>query len=259
MLAALALAPEKALLLWLYASLRCGTALAFLPALGGQLIPVRVRVGLSGAFALLVLGNVDAPTPPADLLSVAGMAQVFGEILIGGVAALALHTAFAAAIVAGEWLAQTMGLGFATMVAPGTGPQPVLGGIFVLLCWAMFLTGGGHLLLLRLLADSYHALPTAALLFEPARLAAVAGWGGLAFLSGLMMALPVGVALLMINLALAVASRSAPQLNLFSVGFPVMMLVGLAALPLAFPLLADGLSGMLVTMQEQAAEVLLGR
>ena len=258
MLEALTLAPEQALLLWLYASLRCGAALAFLPALGGQLIPLRVRIGLSGAFALLILDGAAAPSPPADVLSMAGVTEIFGEILIGAVAALALHTAFAAAITAGEWLAQTMGLGFATLVAPGSAPTPVLGGIFVLLCWAVFLTSGGHLLLLRLIAESYAVLPNAGALFEPARLSAIAGWGSLAFLSGMMMALPVGVAMLLVNLALAVASRSASQLNLFSVGFPVMMMVGLTLLPLAFPVFVDGLSDALSTMQEQAAEVLLG-
>lgn len=258
MMEALQIAPEETLLLWLFASLRCGAALAFLPAMGGQMIPLRVRVGISGCFALLVLGTAHPPEPPEDILSLAGMMVIFGEILIGGVAAIALHTAFAAAIVAGEWLAQTMGLGFATMVAPGSGPTPVLGGLFVLICWAVFLITGGHLLLLRLLAESYVVMPHAGTLFEPVRLSAIAGWGSLAFLSGVMMALPVGVAMLMVNLALAVASRSASQLNLFSVGFPVMMMVGLMSLPLAYPVFLEGMTGVLGLMQDQAVEVLLG-
>lgn len=86
----------------------------------------------------------------------------------------------------------------------------------------------------------------------------IAGWGSLAFTSGLMAALPLGATLLLVNLALAVAARSAPQLNLFSVGFPLMLLVGLAAMPLAFPALADSLSGALTSLQAEAAKVLLG-
>lgn len=255
---AFALAPERFVLDLLFASLRCGAALAVLPALGGQLIPLRVRIGLAGAFGYLLLGTPHPPQAPADLLSLAGLAAIAGEILIGAVAALAIHAAFAAALIAGEWLAQSMGLGFATQVDPGAAPTPVVSGLFALLTWSLFLGGGGHLLFLRLIAESHRAMPGAAALFEPQRLSAIAGWGGLAFTSGLIAALPLGATLLLVNLSLAVAARSAPQLNLFSVGFPLMLLTGLAALPLAFPALADSLSGTLAAMQIEAAQVLLG-
>ncbi len=252
------LAPEQWLLGLMFASIRCGAALALLPALGGQMIPLRVRIGLAGAFGFLLLGAAHPPQPPEDLLSLAGFAAIAGVLLIGGLASLSLHAAFAAALLAGEWMAQTMGLGFATQVAPGAAPTPVVSGLLALLCWALFLGGGGHLLFLRILAESYRAMPDAAALFDAARLWAIVGWGGFVFTSGLIAALPVGAALLLVNLTLAVATRSAPQLNLFSVGFPVMMLAGLAGLPLALPAIADSLSGVLTAMQEQMAEVLLG-
>ena len=255
---AIALAPERFVLDLLFASIRCGAALALLPTLGGQFIPLRVRVGLSGCFAYLLLGTVNPPVPPADLLSLAGLSAIAGEILIGAVAALALHAAFAAAMIAGDWLAQSMGLGFATQVDPGAAPTPVISGLFALLTWSIFLGSGGHLLFLRLIAESHRAMPSAGALFEPERLWMIAGWGSLAFTSGLIAALPIGATLLLVNLALAIAARSAPQLNLFSVGFPLMLLVGLAALPLGFPALADSLSNSLTTLQAEAARVLLG-
>ena len=255
---ALALAPERFVLDLLFASLRCGAALALLPALGGQLVPLRVRIGLSGAFGYLLLGMPHPPAAPADLLGLAGLAAIAGEILIGAVAALSIHAAFAAALIAGDWLAQAMGLGFATQVDPGAAPTPVLSGLFALVGWSIFLGAGGHLLFLRLIAESHRALPTAAALFQPDRLWAIAGWGGLAFTSGLIAALPLGATLLLVNLSLAVAARSAPQLNLFSVGFPLMLLVGLAALPLAFPALTESLAAALAQMQAEAARVLLG-
>jgi len=256
--AAVALAPERFLLELLFASLRTGAALAFLPALGGQLIPTRVRVGLAGGVGFLVMGSQWAPAPPADLLSLPGLAAIAGELLIGAVAALSLHAAFAVAMIAGDWLAQSMGLGFATMVDPGAAPAPVLSGVFALLMWAIFLSSGGHLVLLELVVQSYRAMPSAGALFQPERLAAIAGWGGYAIASALIVALPLGMALLLANLAIAVAARSAPQLNLFSIGFPLMILVGLAGLPFALPGLADGLAVSLAGMQSRAAEVLLG-
>ncbi len=201
--------PERWLLELAYASLRTGAALALLPALGGQLIPVRLRVGLAGAVGWLLLEGGAPPRPPADLLSPAGLAAIAGELLIGLVAGLALHAAFAAATIAGEWLAQTMGLGFAVLVDPSTPNAPVLSGLFALLMWALFLVAGGHLLLL-------------------------------------------------VNLAVGMAARAAPQLNLFAVGFPLLMLAGLAGLPLALPGLAASLSDVLAAMQAALGEVLLG-
>ncbi|MFA7440794.1 MAG: flagellar biosynthetic protein FliR [Sphingomonadaceae bacterium] len=256
--AAIALQPERMALLLLFASLRTGAALMLLPALGGQLIPLRVRIGLSGCVGWLVMTTNSGVLPPDDLLSLAGLAAIGGELLIGAVAALALHAAFAVAMVAGEWLAQTMGLGFATMVSPGSAPAPVLSGLFALLMWALFLTSGGHLILLRLIYESYQAMPVAGPLFEPDRLAAIIEWGSFALATGVIAALPLGAAMLLVNLALAVAARSAPQLNLFSIGFPLMLLAGLVGLPLALPGMAESLSGALISMQERAAEVLLG-
>lgn len=253
-----ALQPEQFLLQLMFASLRTGAALALLPAMGGQMVPVRVRIGLAGAVGLLLMGGDNAPVPPADLLSVAGFAAIGGELLIGGVAALALHAAFAVAQIAGEWASQAMGLSFALSVQPGAPATPVISALFALLMWALFLGAGGHLLLLRLIVESHAAMPTAGALFDPARLRAIAGWGGFALASGLLAALPLGGGLLLVNLTLAVTSRSAPQLNLFAVGFPLMLLAGIAAMPIALPGLADSFQQALASMQQQAGEVLLG-
>jgi flagellar biosynthesis protein FliR len=255
---ALGLAPERMLLELLYASLRTGAALALLPALGGQLIPTRVRIGLAGAVGFLVLGAPSRPVIPADLLGLPGLAAIAGELLIGAVAALALNAGFAAAMVAGEWLAQSMGMGFATTIDPTAPGAPVLASLFALLTWAILLQSGGHLLFLDLIVQSYAAMPSAGALFEPDRLRAIAGWGGYAIATGLIAALPLGATLLLVNLAIGVAARSAPQLNLFSIGFPLLLLIGLAGLPLALPGLAASLAGALTGMQGKLAEVLLG-
>jgi flagellar biosynthetic protein FliR len=251
-------APERFLLELVFASLRTGAALALLPALGGQLIPVRVRIGLAGAVGFLILSLPARPAPPADLLGVPGLLAVAGELLIGAAAALFLHAAFAAAQVAGEWLAQAMGLGFAMAVSGDGPPLTMLSTLFALLMWSIFLASGGHLLLLQVLVESYRAMPHAGALLEPGRLSMLIGWGGFALASGLMAALPLGVALLLLNIALAVAAKTAPQLNLFSVGFPVMLLVTLIGLPLALPGLTASFASAMVALQGQLGELLLG-
>lgn len=255
---AVALQPERFFLELLFSSLRTGAALALLPALGGQMLPVRVRIGLAGATGFLALGTAAPPQVPADLLGAAGLAAIAGELLIGLVVALAIQAAFAAALVAGDWLAQAMGLGFATTVDPSMPQAPMLSALLALLMWVLFLTSGGHLLLIDILVRSYAAMPTAAALFQPDRLLAIVGWGGYALATGMMAALPLGIGLLLANLAIGVAARSAPQLNLFSVGFPLLLALGLIGLPLGLPALSDTLAGGLRAMQTRLAEVLLG-
>ena len=252
------IAPERFLMELIWCSLRTGAALALLPAIGGAVIPVQVRIGLAGVIGFFVLAGPAPPQPPADLLSLAGAVAIAGELLVGLTLALALQAAFAVAAIAGEWIAQAMGLGFATLVSPAGGPASMLGVILGLLMWATFLSAGGHLLLFQLVVESYRSLPAPGVLLEGERLQAILSWGGFAIASGLIAALPLGGMLLLLNIILGVAARSAPQLNLFAVGFPLMLLTGLAALPLALPGMAASFAGALLSLQQQVAAVILG-
>lgn len=248
--------PEAAALALLWGSLRTGAALALLPALGGTLIPLRVRIGIAGAVGWLAL-DIHGVTPPADPLAASALLLAAGELLIGAVAGLMLHAAFAGALIAGEWLAQAAGLGFATAMDPAGAPAPVLGLLLALATWSLFLASDGHLLLLRVLVESYGTLPNAAALMQPQALAQVTALGSFAFVTGLLVALPLGGLLLLLNLVLAVAAKSAPQLNLFSVGFPAMLLAAVAALPLAAPVMFASLARALAEAQGQLETLLL--
>jgi flagellar biosynthetic protein FliR len=251
-------APEAFVLGLLWYSLRAGAALALIPAIGGQALPLQVRIGVAGTVGFHILAGGAAPPVPADLLGLGGLVAATGELAVGFLLALALHAAFAAAALAGEWIGQAMGLGFAMSVSPVAGQVPTLAMLFALLMWAIFLGAGGHLLLFETVVSSYRALPSAAALLVPGRLESVLGWGSFALASGLLAALPLAGILLLANILVAVAAKSAPQLNLFAVGFPLMLLIGLIGLPLALPGMAEVLGSTLLSLQERAAGVLLG-
>jgi flagellar biosynthetic protein FliR len=251
-------APEAFVLGLLWYSLRAGAALALMPAIGGQALPLLVRIGVAGTVGFHVLAGGSAAPVPADLLGLSGLVAAAGELAVGFLLALALHAAFAAASLAGEWIGQAMGLGFAMSVSPATGQVPTLSMLFTLLMWAIFLGAGGHLLLFETIVASYRALPATAALLAPGRLEAILGWGGFAIASGLLAALPLAGALFLANILVAVAAKSAPQLNLFAIGFPLMLLIGLVGLPLALPGIAEALASALLSLQERAAGVLLG-
>ncbi len=224
--------PEAQLLRLLFASLRTGAALALLPGIGAMLLPLRSRIGLSAVIGLLVLG-VTPIELPGDMLSPAGLLSIAGELTIGAMAGIVLQLVFAAASVAGELLSQSMGLGFATMLDPGGVTSPVVTSFLGLLLWLVFIGLDGHLQLIAMLIDSYRTVPPGS---DPlAHAGDLATFGGFALSAGLMLALPVSAVLLLVNLLLAVVSRSAPQLNIFSIGFPTLMVAGLLTLPLALP------------------------
>ena len=233
----------------LFASLRTGAALALLPGIGATLLPVRVRVGLSLAVGLLVEQVVTIAAPGGPAL----VGAVIGEIAIGAAVGIMLQAIFASAQVAGELLSQSMGLGFATILAPGGLTSPVLTTFLSLLIWLAFVGNDGHARLFALIIESYRTLPPGTMA-DPLK---VVRFGGTALSTGLMLALPVASVLVIVNLWLAVLARSAPQLNLFSIGFATLMAAGLAALPLALPALLAGM-GEGVGAGEDAIAALLG-
>jgi flagellar biosynthetic protein FliR len=107
-----------------------------------------------------------------------------------------------------------------------------------LLATLTFLTLNGHLLVLSALADSFHRLPIAAHPLPGGWFDTLARHGAVIFAAGLQLALPLIVTMLVVNLALGVLTRSAPQLNIFAVGFPLTLAIGFGALILTLPYFA---------------------
>jgi len=212
--------------------------LALLPPFAGAVMPWRARLAVAAALSVFT-----AFGPAAPELT---LAMVPGEVLAGMMAGLAVGLAFAAAQMAGEVAAQIIGLGFASLASAG-GSVSVMGGLFTTLMWCAFLTGDGHLWLFSSVVAGQQVLPPGAVSFET-----VAAYGAVMFAGGLRMALPVTALLLLGNLLVALASRSAPQLGAMSVG-PAALLLGFVwALPLLFEALLAR-----ATMTLNAAQALL--
>jgi len=198
------------------------------PVFGTRLVPVRVKLALSLALTAALAPVIDAPQ--AAGWSLASLLAAAHELLLGVVLGFVLQMLFDALVIAGQTIAMTMGLGFATMVDPQRGISvPLLSQFFVILGILVFLTLDGHLALLALLAESFELIPMGAPLGRESLWALLAE-GGQMFAGALRLALPAVTALLVVNLAFGVMSRAAPTLNLFAVGFPTALLLGLVFL-----------------------------
>ena len=230
--------PEAFLTNFLFAMLRAGGAFLAAPIFAAMAIPLQLRILVAGAVAVAVVSN-HALNPP-DLLSAAGMLAAAGEVVAGLALGFVLQLALAGPMIAGEQIAAGAGLGFASVNDPQSGASsPAIGNFLSLLMTLLFLALDGHLILLEVIVTSYTALPVGAAFPSPQRLFDIASFGGFVFLSGLMIALPVAMALFAVNLVLGILTRAAPQMNIFAVGLPITVMTAMVMLALAFPAIAE--------------------
>lgn len=214
---------------------RMGALFVAMPILSANSLPMRIR-GLLALGATVALMPALPPMPDTPLFSLGGFLIVLEQVLIGTLFGLILHFVFAGIVFAGQNVAYNMGLGFASLIDPQTGVQvPVIAQFYLVLATLLFLGADGHLLAIQLLADSFRAIPIDVGGLSRDRLWGVIMWSGRLFAAGVLMSLPLVSALLLVNLGFGVASRSAPQLNIFSVGFPVSLLLGLSLITISLP------------------------
>lgn len=231
-------------LLWPF--MRIGAMFAAIPIFSARSVPVRIRVLLAFFIAWILLPVIPKP-PVVDLISAQALLISVYQVLIGVAMGFILQMVFSAFVIAGQSIAMAMGLGFASIIDPQNGVQvPVVSQAFLIMVTLVFLALNGHLLLIDVLADSFQRLPVGPVVISQDGLWQLVTWGSNMFVGGMLVALPAVAALLLVNLAFGVASRAAPQLNIFAVGFPVMILVGLAFIILTLPSITDHLSRMML-------------
>jgi flagellar biosynthetic protein FliR len=215
---------------WLSAFLlplfRIASLLMVMPIFGTRLVPMRVRLYLALAICVVLSPNLP-PMPEVDALSVHMLLLIGEQVLIGVMFGFTLQLFFHIFTVTGQIIAMQMGLGFASMVDPASGVSvPVLGQFLVMLTTMMFLAMNGHLVVFEVIAESFITLPVGGglLLGHYWEVAGKLSW---VIGAGLLLSLPVITALLVVNLAFGIMTRAAPQLNIFSIGFPMTLVLGL--------------------------------
>ena len=164
--------------------------------------------------------------PVIDPTSAQGLVEVFNQIMIGATMGLILQIVVAAVVVAGQSIAAAMGLSMANMIDPNMGNVPVISQLLIVMSTLIFVGFGGHAILLGLILESFNSLPIGTDILNQAIYGRVLQWSSMMFLGAVLMALPVMVSLLLINVGLGVVTRAAPSLNIFAVGFPAMIMAG---------------------------------
>jgi len=208
---------------------RITSMLMTMPVFGTTLVPRRVRLYFALAITVVV-APVLPPMPQVNALDLSALLLIGEQIIIGAMLGLFLQLFFQAFVIAGQILSIQMGMGFASMVDPTNGvSSAVIGQFFTMLVTLVFLGMNGHLVVVETLVESFTTMPVGSglLVSNFWELANGLGW---VLSAGLRIVLPAITALLVINIAFGIMTRAAPQLNIFSIGFPLTLVMGMGIL-----------------------------
>ncbi|WP_087690934.1 MULTISPECIES: flagellar biosynthetic protein FliR [unclassified Pandoraea] len=208
------------------------------PLFGDSAVPSTVKIGLAGIVAL-ALAPMLGPMPAVSPFSWEGLWILTQQLMIGAALGWCMQIVFSAISMAGDFVGLQMGLSFATLLTPNSdGSTAVLGMFLNVVAMLVFLATNGHLVMYATLVQSFAVLPISGTPISAGGWQYLASLGGQLFTLALMLSLPLVAALLICNLALGILNRAAPQLNIFAVGFPLTLAVGLFVLELMMPRIA---------------------
>jgi len=215
---------------------RIAAFISILPVFNSKTIPITSRLGLAIFITAIIVPGL--PNNYAiDPFSVQTVVLIANQILIGLLIGFSVRIIFSALETGGYMIGQTMGLGFAQMMDPANGVTiPVVSQFYTVLATLVFLLLNGHLLMLGVLVESFSTIPVGGNGLSDDGLWTLIEWSSWIFKGAVMIALPAVGALLIVNVAFGVMMRAAPQLNIFSIGFPISLMLGLFFIFITLPM-----------------------
>lgn len=205
---------------------RVTAVLMSMPVFGTTLVPTRVRLYFALAITVVIVPGLP-PMPPVNALDLSALMLVAEQILVGVLLGFSLQLFFQAFVVAGQIISIQMGMAFASMIDPTNGVNTaVIGQFLTMLVTLLFLAMNGHLVVFEVLTESFTTLPVGSAMLVN-HFWDVAGKLGWVLGAAMVLVLPAITALLIVNIAFGVMTRAAPQLNIFSIGFPLTLVLGM--------------------------------
>lgn len=207
------------------------------PLFSSRAVPLRTRIGLALVVALCAQASLSTQ-PQVSFGGPQGLETLVQQVGIGLAIGFAVRLVFAAVELAGELVGLQMGLNFATFFDPASNSQvSAVSRFFGHMAVLLFIVMNGHLLVLMAVVRSFDAFPVGGSLLEMLGRVRLFDLGTELFSSALWIALPMLGVLLLVNLTLGIISRVAPQMNIYAIGFPVTLSVGLLGITVTLPML----------------------
>jgi len=219
-------------------------------------VNLRVRLALVLVLTWLIYPLVEIPD--IDPFSFNALTGIFHEVMVGGIMGLTLQIVVAALVVAGQAIAGSMGLSMANMIDPNLGNVPSLSQFFLIIGTLLFLSLGGHPIMNSVLYSSFDLIPIAKGGFSIEMILALLIWSSQIFSGAVVIAFPILIGLLLVNSLLGLVSRAAPSLNVFAIGFPALIPLGLGMLLLTMTIWFEQVENLWFIGFDQLNEVIRG-
>jgi flagellar biosynthetic protein FliR len=222
---------------------RISTVIALIPIFGSQQVPPQIKVAVSLLLSVILFSSVMSLKPQFPQAFSLGLffMLVIKEAMVGLALGFVTSFIFAAVQFAGQLIDTEIGFGFVEVVDPFTEePITVLGQFQMIIFTILFLLFNGHYFLILAIQKSFELLPLFTAHIPGGKESFhITTMVANIFILGLRFAAPIYVTLMLTEIALGVVARTVPQINIFFVGLPLKILVGLGIMIIALPMLAN--------------------
>ena len=205
------------------------------PFFGSMNISIYFRVGMALAMTVVLFPVIDglgAVAAPETIIMFAVTA--IGELFIGWLIGFVAYISFAAITMAGKVMDMQVGFAIVNVVDPTSGQQiPLIGSFLYNLAVIMLLVTNGHHMILAALTESFRVVPLAGMEPNISFALIIANFTGGIFL--MKIAMPITFAILLTNVGLGILARTMPQMNIFVVGIPMQLMIGITVLSMIIP------------------------
>jgi flagellar biosynthesis protein FliR len=235
---------------YLWPMMRISAFYFAVPIIGARIVPARVRIILA-LFTTMLVVPLLPNAPIISFMSLQGMLLIMKEVLIGLSLGFSLQIVMHIFILVGQFVALKLGLGFAAQNDSSSGVSvTILSQFYLLLSSLLFLAINGHLAVIQLIVQSFTSFPVGGTGLAPAHYLHIVTLFSWMFSSALLISLPLLTSMMIVNISFGVMSRSAPQMNVFTVGMPITLMFGYILmwyslsnfLPLFYQIIEEGLN-----------------
>jgi flagellar biosynthetic protein FliR len=237
--------------------IRTASMIAVFPVFSASQIPQYVKIGLALIISFILYRVVPQIAPLHNLYDLA--AAVISQVVLGLIVGFVAQLVFMGIQFAGQILDIQIGFAVANIINPTTQQQVTVVGEFELtLATLVFLISDSHLLLLQGIGGSFNLVPLPYINLDPSVAGNVVTFFAQAFLVVFKIAAPPAIALFIVNVALGLMARVAPQMNVFVLGLPLQIGVGFAMLAISIPLLVGVAPQLFADVPRQLDAVMRG-
>lgn len=227
------------------------------PIFGRRNIPAYLKIGFSFILALILINTIQIPQPDYFNSIYQYAYLIIREFVVGLTLGYISYMAFTAVYIGGQIIDMQIGFSMVNVLDPMSNIQvPVTASFYYLITMLAFLSVNGHHVLVKALFDSYSNIPVGAAVFSSDLMNDIIRIFGGTFVVGLKIAAPITAAILLADVAMGVISRTIPQMNVFVVGMPLKIALGLIIMMLTFPVLISFLGSLFDNVNSEMLRII---